>query len=87
MAGDPVYLEDYERARLVGNVGVMGVCDGLNRLFSTAVAPVVAARALGLAAVDAAPWLKVSAPFLFPSPFLLSSMYLQNIIIAQASKA
>ncbi len=51
-------LERYQRWRRVDNLTLIGVTDGLNRLFSTALPPVALARQLGLAAVNAMPGLK-----------------------------
>ncbi len=51
--GAPLVLEKYERWRRVDSTALMAVTDGLNRLFSTDLAPVALARDLGLAAVDA----------------------------------
>lgn len=51
-------LERYQRWRRVDNLTLIGVTDGLNRLFSTAFPPVALARQLGLAAVNAMPGLK-----------------------------
>ncbi|MCC7049041.1 MAG: UbiH/UbiF/VisC/COQ6 family ubiquinone biosynthesis hydroxylase [Alphaproteobacteria bacterium] len=51
-------LQRYQRWRRVDNLTLLGVTDGLNRLFSTALPPVALARQLGLAAVDAMPGLK-----------------------------
>jgi len=51
-------LERYQRWRRVDNLTLIGVTDGLNRLFSNALPPVALARQLGLAAVNAMPGLK-----------------------------
>lgn len=51
-------LERYQRWRRVDNLTLIGVTDGLNRLFSTSLPPVALARRLGLAAVNAMPGLK-----------------------------
>jgi len=51
-------LARYERWRLPDNALMLAATDGLNRLFSNDVAPLRAARDLGLAAVDRAPPLK-----------------------------
>lgn len=51
-------LERYQRWRRVDNLTLIGVTDGLNRLFSTALPPVAFARQLGMAAVNAMPGLK-----------------------------
>lgn len=51
-------LDRYQRWRRVDNLTLIGVTDGLNRLFSTALPPVALARQLGLAAVNAMPGLK-----------------------------
>ncbi len=56
--GDIDVLERYERWRRFDNVTLAAVTDGLNRLFSNAIAPVALARDLGLAAVDRLPPLK-----------------------------
>ncbi|QIW96343.1 hypothetical protein AMS68_001861 [Peltaster fructicola] len=45
-------LDDYNSDRWAANNAVMGVCDKLNKLYSTDSAPVVAARSLGLGLVD-----------------------------------
>jgi 2-octaprenyl-6-methoxyphenol hydroxylase len=51
-------LERYQRWRRVDNLTLIGVTDGLNRLFSTSLPPVALARQLGLATVNAMPGLK-----------------------------
>ncbi len=51
-------LERYQRWRRIDNLTLIGVTDGLNRLFSTAFPPVALARRLGLAAVQQMPDLK-----------------------------
>ncbi|MCK6450444.1 MAG: UbiH/UbiF/VisC/COQ6 family ubiquinone biosynthesis hydroxylase [Alphaproteobacteria bacterium] len=51
-------LERYQRWRRVDNLTLIGVTDGLNRLFSTTFPPVALARRLGLAAVQQMPDLK-----------------------------
>jgi 2-octaprenyl-6-methoxyphenol hydroxylase len=51
-------LERYERWRGLDTVLLAAVTDGLNRLFSNRVPPLVLARDLGLAAVDRLPPLK-----------------------------
>ncbi len=57
-AGGPAALRRYAEWRLA-DVGMLGiVTDGLNRLFSNDVAPLRAARRLGLAAVERLPPLK-----------------------------
>jgi 2-octaprenyl-6-methoxyphenol hydroxylase len=56
--GDDIVLERYQRWRRLDAVLLAGVTDGLNRLFSNAIAPVKLARDLGLAAVNRMPPLK-----------------------------
>lgn len=51
-------LERYQRWRRVDNLTLIGVTDGLNRLFSTSLPPIALARQLGMAAVNAMPGLK-----------------------------
>lgn len=51
-------LERYERWRRVDNLMLVGVTDGLNRLFSNDLAPVRLARDIGLGMVNALPPLK-----------------------------
>jgi 2-octaprenyl-6-methoxyphenol hydroxylase len=56
--GDQTVLVEYERWRRFDATALAGVTDGLNRLFSNAVAPVRLVRDLGLAAVHRLPPLK-----------------------------
>ena len=51
-------LERYQRWRRPDNVALLVATDGLNRLFSTDLAPVKLVRDLGLAAVNRLPPLK-----------------------------
>lgn len=51
-------LDRYQRWRRFDNVLLLGVTDGLNRLFSNDIDPIRIVRDLGLAAVDRAPALK-----------------------------
>lgn len=51
-------LEKYKRWRRFDNTMMLAVTDGLNRLFSNDIAPIRAARDIGLAAVDRLPPLK-----------------------------
>ncbi len=51
-------LERYQRWRRFDNVALMAVTDGLNRLFSTDLAPVRLIRDLGLGIVNSLPPLK-----------------------------
>jgi 2-octaprenyl-6-methoxyphenol hydroxylase len=51
-------LERYQRWRRFDNIALMAVTDGLNRLFSTDVAPVRLVRDIGLAIVNTLPPLK-----------------------------
>jgi 2-octaprenyl-6-methoxyphenol hydroxylase len=51
-------LERYQRWRRFDNIALMAVTDGLNRLFSTDLAPVRLARDIGLAIVNSLPPLK-----------------------------
>ncbi|MDG2269341.1 MAG: FAD-dependent monooxygenase, partial [Alphaproteobacteria bacterium] len=53
--GDPDILEDYERWRRFDNMLLAVVTDNLTRLFSNDIAPVRAARDLGLGIVNAIP--------------------------------
>ena len=55
---DATVLDRYEASRRVDNTTLVAVTDVLNRLFSNDVAPIRAARDLGLAGVDAIPPLK-----------------------------
>jgi len=56
--GDPDILADYERWRRVDNMTLAVTTDLLTRLFANDIAPVRAARAAGLAAVNATPPLR-----------------------------
>ncbi len=56
--GDSSVLDDYERARRLDITSMMQVTDGLNELFRSPFAPVIAARRLGLATVNRIPPLK-----------------------------
>jgi 2-octaprenyl-6-methoxyphenol hydroxylase len=56
--GGDVALDRYERWRWPDNAMMLAVTDALNRLFSNDVAPVKAARDLGLAVVNRLPQLK-----------------------------
>jgi 2-octaprenyl-6-methoxyphenol hydroxylase len=56
--GDPALLRRYEQLRRPDNVAMILATDGLNRLFSTDLAPVQLARDLGLAAVGRLPPVK-----------------------------
>lgn len=56
--GDDAVLQRYERWRRSDAVLLAAVTDGLNRLFSNTVAPVKAARGMGLAVVNRLPPLK-----------------------------
>jgi 2-octaprenyl-6-methoxyphenol hydroxylase len=56
--GDPVMLDQYQRWRRADAVLLAAVTDGLNRLFSNAIAPIRLVRGLGLAAVHRLPPLK-----------------------------
>lgn len=56
--GDPALLHRYERRRRPDNLAMILATDGLNRLFSTDLAPVQAARDIGLAAVGRLPPVK-----------------------------
>jgi 2-octaprenyl-6-methoxyphenol hydroxylase len=56
--GDPQLLARYERWRRFDAIALAAVTDGLNRLFSTDLAPLRLARDLGLAAVNRLPPLK-----------------------------
>lgn len=56
--GAPDLLKRYDRARRVDTLALMGMTDGLTRLFSTDAAPIRMARRLGLAAVNRATPLK-----------------------------
>jgi 2-octaprenyl-6-methoxyphenol hydroxylase len=56
--GSAEVLQRYESWRRLDAMLLAGVTDGLNRLFSNSLAPVQAARDLGLAAVDRLPPLK-----------------------------
>ena len=55
---DATVLDRYEASRRIDNTTLVAVTDVLNRLFSNDVAPIRAARDLGLAGVDAIPPLK-----------------------------
>ena len=56
--GDGHVLERYERWRRFDNTMMLAATDVLNRLFSNNIAPIRAARDIGLAAVNAVPPLK-----------------------------
>jgi 2-octaprenyl-6-methoxyphenol hydroxylase len=56
--GDKVLLDRYQRWRRSDALQLAAVTDGLNRLFSNAIAPMRLARDLGLAVVDHLPPLK-----------------------------
>ncbi|MCY3672422.1 MAG: FAD-dependent monooxygenase [Alphaproteobacteria bacterium] len=56
--GGPAVLAEYQRRQRADSVLLAGITDGLNRLFSNDIAPVQAARQLGLAAVGRLPGLK-----------------------------
>jgi 2-octaprenyl-6-methoxyphenol hydroxylase len=56
--GRPEVLARYQRWRRLDNLTLIGVTDALNRLFSNSLPPLVLARRLGLAAVEALPPLK-----------------------------
>lgn len=56
--GTGSHLARYQRWRRFDNVMMMTVTDGLNRLFSTELLPIAAARRAGLWAVGQMPWLK-----------------------------
>jgi 2-octaprenyl-6-methoxyphenol hydroxylase len=56
--GAPDALARYQRWRRFDNLSLLAVTDGLTRLFSNDVAPIRAARDLGLAAVNRVPPLK-----------------------------
>ncbi|MGO4723869.1 MULTISPECIES: UbiH/UbiF/VisC/COQ6 family ubiquinone biosynthesis hydroxylase [unclassified Inquilinus] len=56
--GDPTLLRRYEQRRRPDNVAMILATDGLNRLFSTDLAPVQLARDIGLAAVGRLPPVK-----------------------------
>ncbi|MBB6252692.1 UbiH/UbiF/VisC/COQ6 family ubiquinone biosynthesis hydroxylase [Nitrospirillum iridis] len=53
--GGAATLERYQRWRRFDNVSLLGVTDGLTRLFSNDIGPLKVARGLGLAAVNAPP--------------------------------
>ncbi|MDE2516319.1 MAG: UbiH/UbiF/VisC/COQ6 family ubiquinone biosynthesis hydroxylase [Rhodospirillales bacterium] len=57
-AGDPALLAAYQRARRPDNLLMLGMTDGLDRLFSTDRRPVRMVRDLGLGAVQRLPGLK-----------------------------
>ncbi len=56
--GAPDVLERYQRWRRFDNMLMLGLTDGLNRLFSNDITPVRMARAVGLGAVNRIPPLK-----------------------------
>lgn len=56
--GGAMVLEDYQRWRRFDSITLLAITDGLNRLFVNQLAPVRAARRLGLAAVNRMPRLK-----------------------------
>lgn len=56
--GSPAVLAEYQRRQRADSVLLAGITDGLNRLFSNDIAPVQAARQLGLVAVGRLPGLK-----------------------------
>lgn len=53
--GTPELLEQYQRARRIDNMAMAGTTDALTRLFSNDIAPISAARKLGLRAVARIP--------------------------------
>lgn len=56
--GSNQVLEKYKQARHYDVFSMIAITDGINRLFSNDVAPIRAARRIGLAAVDAVPGAK-----------------------------
>jgi 2-octaprenyl-6-methoxyphenol hydroxylase len=56
--GSPAVLKAYERLRKADSFMMATITDGLNRLFSNNIAPIQAARDVGLAAVNSMPSLK-----------------------------
>ena len=56
--GTPSVLERYERWRRFDSLALIGITDGLNRLFANDLLPLRLARELGLGAVDRIPPLK-----------------------------
>ena len=56
--GSMEILTSYERWRRLDSSTLLALTDGLNRLFSNNIAPVKAARDIGLAAVNRIPPLK-----------------------------
>ncbi|TVR96387.1 MAG: 2-octaprenyl-6-methoxyphenyl hydroxylase [Rhodospirillales bacterium] len=56
--GAPSVLDRYQRWRRFDNMLMLGLTDGLNRLFSNDIAPIKLARDLGLATVNRIPPLK-----------------------------
>ncbi|WP_044563636.1 UbiH/UbiF/VisC/COQ6 family ubiquinone biosynthesis hydroxylase [Azospirillum sp. B4] len=62
--GGQATLERYQRWRRFDNVSLLGVTDGLTRLFSNDIAPLKVARGLGLAAVNSAPLMPLKKLFM-----------------------
>ncbi|MEA1677544.1 UbiH/UbiF/VisC/COQ6 family ubiquinone biosynthesis hydroxylase [Nitrospirillum sp. BR 11163] len=62
--GGAATLERYQRWRRFDNVSLLGVTDGLTRLFSNDIGPLKVARGLGLAAVNSAPLMPLKKLFM-----------------------
>ncbi|MDE1149059.1 MAG: UbiH/UbiF/VisC/COQ6 family ubiquinone biosynthesis hydroxylase [Azospirillaceae bacterium] len=62
--GGAATLERYQRWRRFDNVSLLGVTDGLTRLFSNDIGPLKLARGLGLAAVNAPPLMPLKKLFM-----------------------
>ena len=70
--GSSSHLLAYESERQRENIVISGGCDGLYRLFSTHIPPIVAARSLGLQLTNACTPLKVSTSISQSPPGFLS---------------
>ena len=63
--GSLVYLAEYETERQRSVLPVLGVIDGLQRLYSTSFTPLVILRSLGLQTVQSLHFLKVRFVILY----------------------
>jgi ubiquinone biosynthesis monooxygenase Coq6 len=63
--GSLIYLAEYETQRQRSVLPVLGVIDGLQRLYSTSFTPLVILRGLGLQTVQSLHFLKVTFVILY----------------------